>query len=87
MAWITELLFTALSRLQVSSALNDSASQACRICKIKISKMNDIPAILKRPIDEKSLQFGLPILHAYIRFLEVVLHISYKMSLKMWRVS
>nr|XP_022904419.1 uncharacterized protein LOC111416597 [Onthophagus taurus] len=44
--------------------------------------MNQLEVVRKRAIKEKSLQYGLTILHAWIRFLECILHIGYRLNLK-----
>lgn len=41
----------------------------------------------KEGIRPDTLKFGLSILHARIRFLESLLHIAYKLSLKKWQVT
>ena len=40
-----------------------------------------------KSIREGSLEYGFSVLHAYIRFMEMVLHISYRLEFKTWRVS
>ena len=49
--------------------------------------MNDIDNLLTLKINENALQYGIPILHAHIRFLEWVLHVSYRLDLGTWQVS
>lgn len=49
--------------------------------------MNAIDKILTKPISQEALKYGLPILHANIRFLECVLNVSYRLKLESWRVS
>lgn len=54
-------------------------TQKCYICNASSSQFNDIEAIQLRSFNPESLNFGLSSLHAYIRFYECLLHISYKM--------
>lgn len=42
--------------------------------------------MIEAPINEAALKNGFSILHAYIRFMELVLHVSYRIELKKWRV-
>lgn len=44
--------------------------------------MNNLDTLKKRTIKEENLQYGLTILHAWIRFLECILHIGYTLNLK-----
>lgn len=59
----------------------------CYICKAKISEMNNIDALRKKTLDPNSFRFGLSVLHAYIRFFECLLHISYRLEIKTWKVN
>ena len=43
--------------------------------------------MMEREIDPKALKYGFSVLHAHICFMELVLHISYRMELKKWKVS
>ena len=49
--------------------------------------MNKINTLADREIDKEMLAFGLSPLHAYIRFMECLLHISYKIDIKRWYVA
>ena len=73
--------------IQICNALNNSSSQQCFVCKEKISKLNKIDEMLNKEVDEEAMKYGFSPLHAYIRMLELVLHISYRIRIKMWRVS
>lgn len=46
--------------------------------------MNDLSKLDSRVIDEEALQFRVSPLHAKIRFMECILHISYNLSFKKW---
>lgn len=72
------------------NALTGSSSGSCYLCGTKISKLNILSAV--KPADSSKLQYGLSVLHAYIRFLECVLNISYRIGLKgehegVWKVT
>jgi hypothetical protein len=47
--------------------------------------MNRIDGIAKRDVDVTTYRFGLSTLHAWIRFLECLLHISYRLEIKRWQ--
>ncbi|KAL7297504.1 hypothetical protein TKK_0009868 [Trichogramma kaykai] len=70
-----------LSRvLKICGALNKTSSATCHVCKSTISQFNNIHDMYCKPIIPKSLKYGISILHAHIRFMEMVLHISYRMT-------
>jgi hypothetical protein len=49
--------------------------------------MNNIDSIQVKYIENtKHFGFGLSTLHAWIRFLECILHISYRLEIKAWQV-
>lgn len=68
---------------KVSNALTDNkASQKCNVCGALPKEMNDLNKISKRSVDLRALELGLSTLHAYIRFLEWLLHVSYRLEVK-----
>ena len=46
---------------------------------------NDIDKILQRNVKESDLGFGLSTLHAWIRFFECLLHLSFKLKIRKWQ--
>ena len=42
--------------------------------------------ILERPILKENLEFGISWLHAWIRFFECCLHLSYRIEIKKWQI-
>ena len=70
-----QLVFTIIDG-KVCSAITDTSSQTCFICKANPTEMNDIDARQKKPVHTDNLAFGLSILHARIRFFEYFLHVS-----------
>lgn len=72
---------------KVCSALTNTSSMTCYVCSAKISQMNDIVSLRQLPVNPNALQFGLSVLHAYIRCFECLLHISYRLQLQVWKVS
>lgn len=67
--------------------LTDTASSNCNICGAKPSEMNDLNAVRKKPCEEENYQFGISSLHCWIRFLECLLHIAFKLPIKSWKAS
>lgn len=50
----------------------------CQICNLTISQFNDIDRLTAAPINDEALDYGFSVLHSYIRFMEAVLHVSYR---------
>ena len=65
----------------------DASGQKCYIRGATSNETADIYKLSKKVPKEDSFEFGLLILHAYIRFFECIIHIGYKLSVKEWRVS
>ncbi|XP_043867476.1 uncharacterized protein LOC122757883 [Drosophila mojavensis] len=65
-----------------------NSCQVCPLCGAKpnqLLKTTDFNSAVFA-VNSKSLQFGVSPLHAWIRFLEFVLKISYRLEVKKWRV-
>lgn len=71
---------------KVFSVITESSTQKCGICGATPKCMNDINKVLERNITENHLNFGLSILHAWIRSFETLLHISYRLSVCKWQI-
>lgn len=70
---------------KVAQVLTQTSSPACcSVCGATPKQMNDLTKVRTRELNEDSLQYGLSTLHAWIRFMEMILHISYNLSFKKW---
>lgn len=65
---------------KVINTLTESSSQLCYICKCNPTNMNDLDNIKRFVVDEDNVKYGMSSLHAWIKFLELVLHIAYKLE-------
>lgn len=63
---------------------NNKSSQSCFICNAKPTDMNKLDMVYERPTNAEYYKYGLSTLHAWIRFMECVLKISYNMPFKKW---
>lgn len=62
---------------KVCQALSDCLSSAsCYICGAKPSEMNHLERVKKKRENTSHFEFGLSTLHAWIRFIECILHIG-----------
>lgn len=62
--------------------LTDTSTSNCNICDAKPSQMNNFQTLAKLEINEKNFSFGLSTLHCWIRCLECVLHIAYRIPIQ-----
>ena len=62
------------------------STMTCNICGAKPSEMNDLDPVIAKERDQEALQIGLSTLHAWIRMFEWILHVDYRIPLKMWAV-
>ena len=76
---------TMLDGKTVNVLTETSSTQACNVCKATPKDMNDLQNLKKKVCDTSTYKFGIPVLHAYIRCYEYLLHISYKLELKQWQ--
>lgn len=71
---------------KVCNSLMSTSSQKCYICHAGPAQFNNLDNIKTLPINSDALNLGLSTLHAYIRFFECLIHISYRLNIKVWRV-
>lgn len=73
---------------KVCNAISGTISaQRCFLCEATPKQFNDIDAMLKKNVKTDNLRFGISTLHAWIRFFECFLHISYKIDVEKWQRS
>ena len=72
---------------KICNAISNSSSMRCYICGATSSQLNNIDKIRTYISNPENYRFGLSPLHAYIRFFECLLHISYRLDLKCWKVA
>lgn len=66
---------------KVSQALSDTPSSAsCYICGAKPTKMNQLQRVKEKRVITSHYEFGLSTLHMWIRFMECILHIGYRLD-------
>lgn len=82
------LVLTMLDGKVCQTLTNTPSAACCPLCGAKPSELNDIDTVRQRPISEGSTEYGLSTLHAWIRFMECILHIAYRLDLheKKWSV-
>lgn len=81
-----KLLFTMIDGKICNAITDNSSTQKCYLCGLTSKDFNKIDLALNKEIlDETRYQFGLSSLHAWIRFFECLLHLSYKLVIRQWQ--
>lgn len=70
---------------EVCSSATNSSAQKCYICGASPKEMNTPSIFLNKPPNCQNYSYGLSTLYAYIRFLECILHIAYRLDIKKWQ--
>lgn len=68
---------------KIVNDLTETSSQSCHICGLSGMALSNAAVVL---VPETQYEV-LPLLHAYIRSMEFLLNISYRIPLKKWRIS
>lgn len=83
--YVKHNLFLTMIDGKVCQILTGTSSSACcNICGAKPSEMNNMKIIKGRQVNQEAYKYGLSPLHALIRFMECVLHVSYRLGFKKW---
>ncbi|XP_047127601.2 uncharacterized protein LOC124808507 [Hydra vulgaris] len=69
----------------VNAVMALNSSQSCNVCFAKPSDMNNLVKIRMFTPDEKSLKMGISTLHCWVKLLEYVLHLGYKIKIKKYQ--
>lgn len=80
-----ELLSTMVDGKVCNAMTETKSTQTCYICNATPKLMNDEGR--EFTVDKSKLCFGLSTLHAWIRTFECLLHISYRLDVKQWRLN
>lgn len=79
-----ELFLTMVDGKVVKTLTNTSSCSVCTICNATPKQMNDLQKITARPENDSAFKYGLSTLHAWIRCMEMILHISYHLEFQKW---
>lgn len=79
-----ELICSMLDGKLTHALTETKSSQTCSICGATPSKMNCLSQIQQLSNKTEFYKYGMSTLHAWIRFLECVLHISYNLQFEKW---
>lgn len=82
-----ELFMTMIDGKVAQVLTQTSSSATCTVCGAKPRQMNDLLKVTARVENENAFKYGLSTLHAWIRCMEMVLHISYNIDFEKWSVT
>lgn len=82
------LFLTLIDGKVLNAITNTKSTQSCPICHATPKHFNNLSNRSRSTFipDPKSLQYGVSPLHAWIRFFECCLHISYRLDTKTWQM-
>lgn len=81
-------LFHTMVDGKMLNAITDNPSNSrCPICLAKPIQMNKDEVLKQLECDEDVYAFGISSLHCWIRFLECLLHVSYRLPFKKWSIT
>ncbi|XP_065092812.1 uncharacterized protein LOC135713609 [Ochlerotatus camptorhynchus] len=81
-----EMVLTMVDGKVCNAVTGNKSSQTCYICNATPKLMNNLDSVTERVENSDAFQFGLSTLHAWIRFMEYFLHLSYRLEIKKWQV-
>jgi hypothetical protein len=79
------MVLTMIDGKICNAVTSTPSAQVCYICSAAPKQMNHVDEIVKRGADITTYSFGLSTLHAWLKFLEYLLHISYGLEIKKWQ--
>lgn len=83
---VNHILMLVMIDGKVCNAITDTSStQRCYLCGATSKEFNSIDNMIARNVNTETLQFGLSVLHGWIRFFECLIHLSYKIPIKKWQ--
>lgn len=72
---------------KVCQALTETPSAAtCYVCKANPSEMNNLEKVNQKVVNSENFQFGLSTFHAWMCFMNCILHIAYRLEFCQWRI-
>lgn len=78
----TSVLAMTMIDGKTCSTLSNTANQNCHVCGATPKMMNSIDTVCARPTNVDAVQLGMSSLHAWIKCMECILHISYRLHIK-----
>lgn len=80
-----KLYSTMVDGKMIDDLTENKCHSTCYICSATTSQMNDFDNLKTKKLIESNYAFGISSLHCWIRFMECLLHISYKLEIGKWK--
>ncbi|KAJ8869885.1 hypothetical protein PR048_028894 [Dryococelus australis] len=80
------LIKTMVDGKVCNSLVHNPSAQICYICGASLKQMKNLQNVVKRKVQKITFNLGVSTLHVQIRFLECLLHKSYRLRIKKWQV-
>lgn len=81
---IKHLMLLTMIDGKITSYLSGTAASICDVCHARPSEMNALATVMEKPVCEDIYKYGISSLHAWIRCMECLLHIAYRLEFKTW---
>lgn len=79
-----KLYSTMVDGKMIDDLTGNKCHSTCNICSAKTSEMNHLDKLKTKELMKEHYAFGVSSLHCWIRFMECILHISYKYDIEKW---
>ena len=83
----TEMKLTMVDGKDCAALSGTPSSSTCYICRARPSEMNDLERVKQKTEIVSNFEFGLSTLHACIRSMECILHITHWLEIWNWSVA
>ena len=80
-----KLLFTMIDGKVCNALTETTSTQKCFICGAPSKLFNNVDEMIAREVNTDNLEFGLSVLHGWIRMFEFLLHLAYKLPIQKWQ--
>lgn len=81
-----QLILTMIDNKICNILTETKSAMRCYLCGASPKDMNNLDIVEEKKINEEYLSFGISSLHCWIRCFECLLHISYRLNIKIWAV-
>lgn len=84
---VFELYLTMIDGKTLATITNTKSKQSCSVCPATPKEFNNLDNMeIRFKSKEGSLNYGLSVLHLWIRCFEWLLHLSYRLDVKKWQL-
>lgn len=80
-----KLSLTMIDGKVCNSLTYTASAMRCNLCSATSKDFNNIDEMIDKDIQTEHLKYGISSLHAWIRFFECCIHISYRLGIEKWQ--